>query len=357
MNGTAGICTGTVFCGAIGSASRAEYCVTGDCINLAARLMGKAKINRVLCDTNSFSEAEATSNEISFTKLDKIKVKGKDEPIDVYEPKHVTVFDRWTGNSVSSDSSSAGNENPLSKSHNNTDPFRVVGNAEQKEALGRLQFTSKSPAKAVIIEGIRGQGKTCMAEWAAQVSDADHVFTSRAESSENHTPFFVWRPILLNILMIESEKKPQENSHEQKRKEMSILDEIAVDEHIDEFDEDLPGPMKRSHSVDKTAGSLPLHADSRSGSMSLHKATSPFTHDQTPRPSIVHSRNQMFRVQSFPDNLPEQKKVEDIALGSLDTRPTRTGTVGHNHRPPFPGEIGWQDESFKHGGALLPVEF
>ena len=327
VDGTAGICTGTVFCGAIGSSSRAEYCVTGDCINLAARLMCKAKTNRVLCDTNSKLEAEATSNEISFTKLDKIMVKGKDEPIDVFEPKRVTLFDRWAGNSVSSDSSSNNNDASFLNKHGPGagtpgDPFRVVGNAEQKQALSRVLFTSKSPAKAVLIEGIRGQGKTCMADWAAQVSDADYVFTSRAESSENQTPFFVWRPILLNILMIDS-------------KDNTIH---PFDEPLDLENDDPPSLLKRAYSEESTA-SFPEfygHAHShveRAASLSIQG----FKGSVGDPDLLGHSpkRSQIFRVQSFPD-LPEQKLELELDREGLSkkvmSRTARTGTISTHIR-------------------------
>ena len=45
-----GVTSGDVFCGTVGSASRREFAMIGDTVNLAARLMMKADTNGILCD-------------------------------------------------------------------------------------------------------------------------------------------------------------------------------------------------------------------------------------------------------------------------------------------------------------------
>ena len=56
-----GIATGQAFCGVVGSKSRHEYTVMGDCVNLAARLMahaGKEKLG-VLADVVTYRKSDA----------------------------------------------------------------------------------------------------------------------------------------------------------------------------------------------------------------------------------------------------------------------------------------------------------
>ena len=89
-----GINTGDCIVGNMGSVSRFDYSVIGDAVNLAARLealaaRGKYKNNRILIslDTvNSIRQYGYSRKDFLFKKLDTIKVKGKEEKIEIYSP-------------------------------------------------------------------------------------------------------------------------------------------------------------------------------------------------------------------------------------------------------------------------------
>tara|TARA_Y100000813_G_scaffold198027_1_gene184760 strand:- start:1314 stop:2189 length:876 start_codon:yes stop_codon:yes gene_type:complete len=89
-----GINTGDCIVGNMGSVSRFDYSVIGDSVNLAARLealaaRGKYKNNRILIsqDTvNSIRQYGYSRKDFLFKKLDVIKVKGKEEKIEIYSP-------------------------------------------------------------------------------------------------------------------------------------------------------------------------------------------------------------------------------------------------------------------------------
>lgn len=81
-----GINTGYVFAGETGSTRRRDYTTTGDNMNLAARLMGAAGPGNILISANT---AERLTTDYSLRKLDAIKVKGKNELIDIFRLEQI----------------------------------------------------------------------------------------------------------------------------------------------------------------------------------------------------------------------------------------------------------------------------
>src|SRR5258707_9297964 len=79
-----GVATGTAIAGNMGSAQRLNYTVTGDMVNLAARLEGA---NKEYGTTTMISEltAGALGDGYVLRRLDRLIVKGKTEPIVVFE--------------------------------------------------------------------------------------------------------------------------------------------------------------------------------------------------------------------------------------------------------------------------------
>jgi adenylate cyclase len=79
-----GINTGEVIMGAMGSRERMDYTVLGDHVNLAARLCAQAGPNQTLITESSY-RAIAGSSEFAITALTPIALRGKREPVAVYE--------------------------------------------------------------------------------------------------------------------------------------------------------------------------------------------------------------------------------------------------------------------------------
>ena len=89
INVGTGINTGTCIVGNMGSESRFDYSVIGDAVNLAARLEATAARHEYVdykTIISSFTK-EQLPKDYPCHNIGTIKVKGKDEPIEIYSPK------------------------------------------------------------------------------------------------------------------------------------------------------------------------------------------------------------------------------------------------------------------------------
>ena len=84
INIGSGVNTGECIVGNMGSSTRFDYSVIGDAVNLAARLEAQTR-NYPGC-TTLYSQYTKDQIDIPSKELDKIKVKGKEELITIYEP-------------------------------------------------------------------------------------------------------------------------------------------------------------------------------------------------------------------------------------------------------------------------------
>lgn len=84
-----GLSLGEVVAGTVGTEDRMEYTVIGDSVNLAARLVDNARpAGRILISQRTY---EAVRNHVDVKALGPLKVKGKEEEVEVYEVVSLAV--------------------------------------------------------------------------------------------------------------------------------------------------------------------------------------------------------------------------------------------------------------------------
>lgn len=77
-----GVNTGPVTAGNIGSAKRMDYTVIGDAVNLASRLCSNAAGGQILVSDSTYMQL---NGKIPAKRLEPIRVKGKETPVDLHE--------------------------------------------------------------------------------------------------------------------------------------------------------------------------------------------------------------------------------------------------------------------------------
>jgi adenylate cyclase len=86
-----GLNTGEVIAGEMGSSQRSDYTVIGDPINLGARLESLCKFYNSKCNISAFTKDRLVQENYIFRFLDLVTVKGKKEPIEIWQ---VIDYDR-----------------------------------------------------------------------------------------------------------------------------------------------------------------------------------------------------------------------------------------------------------------------
>ena len=165
-----GLSQGRMRVGAYGSQTRRTYGVLGSEVNMAARLMSRAKPGQILISKHI---AEAAAKNFQFKYLATLPVKGRTEPIPIFEV---------TGRHAS----------PLPR------PTSLIGREKALTQLGQvLESVSAGAGQVLRIEGVASVGKSHLAaDFIEQaISRGFQVARGFCQSPEQNINYGPWRQI------------------------------------------------------------------------------------------------------------------------------------------------------------------
>ncbi len=173
-----GISMGQCFTGVCGHPSRHDFVVMGAETNMAARLMGKAKVGSALVSERVYN---ATKDYIGYDMTDPIEVKGKDGTFRALRP-----FGRKAGA-------------VRHKSQEEWEKTVFVGREKEMKILrAGLKDLLEKKGGAYILEGLAGMGKSAIV-WQLQRESIDQnirYLLGTGSAIEKQTPYFAFAQIL-----------------------------------------------------------------------------------------------------------------------------------------------------------------
>ncbi len=180
----AGVTTGTVWCGEVGTDLRREYAIVGDSVNLAARLMGVAAPAQLLVDEPTWGGADGTA---VGRRLAPVSVKGRSGTVSV-----------WL---VEGERDRADPPRPATPVLvNRTDELAAMRPVVRRVARGR--------GGVLGLLGEPGIGKSRLAVEAVSVAAGLGVgaWSGTCRSPGTTASYLVWRPIWRGLLGLDGDR-------------------------------------------------------------------------------------------------------------------------------------------------------
>jgi class 3 adenylate cyclase/tetratricopeptide (TPR) repeat protein len=170
-----GIASGRLFCRDYGGQSRREYCLIGQALNSAARLMEMAD-GEVLCDS---ATAQAVSGRVTFSVLPALHVHGRIEPVAAFRPVKVLSARRSTA------------------------ATEIVGREHERAELRRwLDPNHCREHNFLVVKGEAGIGKSRLLTDLMPTAEnyGYKILQGFARAIDKSTLYFAWRNVLGQLL-------------------------------------------------------------------------------------------------------------------------------------------------------------
>ncbi len=187
-----GITHGLTFAGQAGSGMRREYTVMGDDVNLAARLMSAGTPGQILLAPSVYAKVAAR---FAITALPAIRVKGKTNPIPIYQ------VDGLTGASL------------LDGRLRDLRPL-FGRQTELEAAQRRVEQALAGNGGVLMLQGPAGIGKSHLADtlMAHAIAAGAHVFLGECHAYTAEAPYHAWIALLQAMFDSEPDDDPQQRA-------------------------------------------------------------------------------------------------------------------------------------------------
>jgi len=181
-----GVGTGMTWVGGIGNKLRSDYSVVGDSVNMAARLMMKAKNGTIYCDETTYS---LSRDSVEFEDIGLIEVKGKANSIKVFQP--IRLKSRITDDKISGNSS---------------DDIELIGREKEILILKRelMEYDRNGSNKTIIVEGDEGLGLVPLEDKLINESKKlrFNICVGFSRKRDKATPYSTYYQIIISLFKL-----------------------------------------------------------------------------------------------------------------------------------------------------------
>ena len=205
-----GINSGMVIAGGVGSDEKVSYTVMGDAVNVAQRLQSAAKSNEIFVSRNIFHSTERIFN---FDKLEPIKLKGKDQPVEIFR----VISTKKIG------------EETVKQELNSE---KLVGRDRELDlARCMIDRAKESQGQIFCVAGDAGVGKSRFKMEVKKIATEKGLrwLESKCHHLYRESPYYCFSHLIQSLLEIDAEQKIEDQLEAAEKLKDFNLDSVSIE--------------------------------------------------------------------------------------------------------------------------------